>query len=126
MGDPAGWPRYRAALHGRIILVRGNHDKKIDAVIKRMRFEDVVENVIVEIDGVRCWLNHYPLVEDDEDREYHGKRHLVRPEAPGEFDLALCGHIYQKWTTFGGCVNVGVDRWNYTPISVADARAALM
>ena len=125
MGDPAGWPKYRAALHGRIILVRGNHDKKMDAVLKKMRFEDVVENVVVEIDGVRCWLNHYPLTEDDEDRDHRGRRNLVRPEPPDDYDLALCGHIHQKWTVKDDCVNVGVDRWNSTPISVGDAQGAL-
>lgn len=93
-------------------------------VLRLMKFEDVIENVVVEIDGVRCWLNHYPLTEDDEDRDHRGRRNLVRPEAPGEYDLALCGHIHEKSTTNNGCVNVGVDRWNYAPISVADARAA--
>lgn len=101
MGDPDSWPKYRATLNGRIILVRGNHDRKIDRVLDRMRFEDVIENAIVEIDGVRCWLNHYPLVEDDEDRDYRGRRNLVRPPAPGEYDLALCGHIREKWTVKG-------------------------
>lgn len=112
MGDPNGWPQYRAPLNGRIVLVRGNHDRKIDGVLDWMQLEDVVENVIVDIDGVQCWLNHYPLVEDDEDRDYRGRRNLIRPAAPGKYDLALCGHIHEKWTVKGGCVNVGVDRWN--------------
>jgi calcineurin-like phosphoesterase family protein len=30
MGDPERWPDYRAQLHGRIILVRGNHDRHLE------------------------------------------------------------------------------------------------
>lgn len=124
MGDPERWPEYRAQLQGRIILVRGNHDRHLERVIDRMGYEDVLTDAIVEIDDVRCWLNHYPLVEDEQDREYRGRRNLFRPPAPGEYDLALCGHIHDRWTVSHGCVNVGVDRWGFSPIRVADALAA--
>jgi calcineurin-like phosphoesterase family protein len=117
MGHPELWPAYRAALNGRIILVRGNHDRHLDRVIERMNFTDVIENAVVEIDGVSCWLNHYPPTPD-----HRGV--VKRPQAPGPYDLALCGHVHDSWKVHDAVVNVGVDIWGYAPIRVADALAA--
>lgn len=117
MGMPDRWPEYRAALNGRIVLVRGNHDRHMRRVLSAMNFTDVVENVVVELDGIRCWLNHYPPTPDH--------RGIVkRPSAPGPYDLALCGHVHNSWQVFDGVVNVGADVWGFRPIRVADALAA--
>ena len=117
MGDPEKWPKYRSRLNGRIVLVRGNHDRYLGRVVDRMALEDVVENAVVDIDGVRAWLNHYPPTPD-----YRGRLH--RPAAPAEYDIAFCGHVHNAWKCAAGVVNVGIDVWDYRPISVAAAVTA--
>jgi calcineurin-like phosphoesterase family protein len=50
----------------------------------------------------------------------------VPPSAPGEIpdyiDLVLCGHVHKAWrhAIREGIpiINVGVDAWDYTPVSV--------
>jgi calcineurin-like phosphoesterase family protein len=118
MGLPDLWPGYRASLNGAIVLVRGNHDRHLRRVVDAMNLVDVVENVVVQIDGVRCWLNHYPPTPD--------RRGVVkRPPSPAPYELALCGHVHDAWRVHDGVVNVGVDVWGFMPIRVADASRAL-
>ena len=110
MGVPELWPGYRSALNGRIHLVLGNHDH--DEVFMRDSVGFVAEefNVIVDVEGVALWLNiipsRYPVIAQGP----------LRPAAPGEYDLALCGHIHEKWRQRAGCVYVGVDVWDCRPV----------
>jgi calcineurin-like phosphoesterase family protein len=117
MGVPDRWPGYRAALNGGIVLVCGNHDRHLRRVLGAMNFADVIENVVVELEGVRCWLNHYPPTPD-----HRGV--VKRPSAPGPHDLALCGHVHDAWLIHDNVVNVGVDVWGFRPIRISDALAA--
>jgi calcineurin-like phosphoesterase family protein len=34
------------------------------------------------------------------------------------YDLQFCGHVHERWTVKGKAINVGVDRWNYTPVGL--------
>ncbi|MHB1549880.1 MAG: metallophosphoesterase family protein [Vulcanimicrobiaceae bacterium] len=117
MGKPDRWPAYRAELRGRIILVRGNHDRYLERVADAMRYEEVLINAVVEVEGVRCWLNHYPVASHDE-------RYLKRPTAPGPYDLALCGHVHDNWRVRDGVVNAGVDVWGFAPVRLEQLLAA--
>jgi calcineurin-like phosphoesterase family protein len=120
MGDPERYPSFRHALQGQIVLVKGNHDKRMESVMAYMAFLNVIENAIIEVDGVKLWLNHYPLgVPDFRGRPY------ARPAAPGPYDIALCGHVHQNFKVQSGNVNVGVDVWDFAPISISDIRAAI-
>jgi calcineurin-like phosphoesterase family protein len=69
-----------------------------------VRFDTVEPSIVDQVEGVALWLNHYPIA-------VPGDRPggLLRSAAPGEYDLALCGHIHEKWRTRAGCINVGVD-----------------
>jgi calcineurin-like phosphoesterase family protein len=93
----------------------------MDRVMTRMGFADVLENTVVEVDGMRLWLNHYPRGIPD-----HRGRPYARPEAPGPYDIILCGHVHQQFKVAAGNVNVGVDVWNFTPISVGSLESALV
>jgi calcineurin-like phosphoesterase family protein len=115
MGDPIEWPKWVIKLNGRITLVLDNHDRSVETMLG-IGFAEVVENVVVSVDGSRLWLNHFPPSAYFEER---GRpRKYVRPEPPAAYDIALCGHVHEKWTTYDNVVNVGVDRWNFTPISL--------
>ena len=119
MGDVEACPKFCGRLHGTKNLVRGNHEKGYERMLA-VGFAEVLENVVVEIDGTRVWMNHYPTDNSVDHRGY------VRPNAPGPYDIAVCGHIHQKWKVKDRCVNVGVDVWDFKPISLADVRAALV
>lgn len=112
MGDKTLWAQVIARLQGRKVLVRGNHDRSIE-FMRGIGFDEVYDNIICEVNGVKAWLNHYPL-------ESHDARDLKRPPAPGSYDIALCGHVHQSFKVKGGVVNVGVDVWNYRPVTLQE------
>ncbi len=116
MGDQSAWPGYLGGLNGHVELVLGNHDKS-KATMLAVGFDSVHENVVVEVDGYKLWLNHFPPAAR-EGEDYRGRREYVRPEPPAPYDIALCGHVHEKWTVLDGVVNVGVDRWAFRPISL--------
>ena len=57
----------------------------------------------------------------------YGKRfhlsHLIDEYVIGNaYDIYLCGHVHEKWKYFrsgkGVVINVGVDVWNFKPVSI--------
>lgn len=76
-------------------------------------FDVVAEQLIVEELGKKLWLAHFPTNNEDDHRGYK------RPNAPGEYDYALCGHVHDAWKLKDNCLNVGVDVWNFYPINLA-------
>lgn len=110
MGDPRNWANLRRQLNGFIVLVLGNHDRS-QAFMRGCGFDQVVRNVVVNVRGVRLWLNHYPVRKPTE----RGSR---RPCAPSAYDIALCGHVHDAWLVQNGVINVGVDRWDYGPATL--------
>jgi len=96
----------RPALNGYIILVQGNHDRG-PGIYRKAGFDHVCsrwDGALPDDNGVRILMRHHP------------------PERPeprhAEYDLILCGHVHEKWLNRGKVVNVGVDQWNYTPVSL--------
>jgi calcineurin-like phosphoesterase family protein len=98
--------RYLQYMNGHIFLIRGNHDKKkfYNSFIGSMRW------MSIEIDGKKCFLNHYPITPENEKKtqDYYNfaKKH----------DFYIVGHVHEKWKTLGNNINVGVDVWDYYPI----------
>jgi calcineurin-like phosphoesterase family protein len=99
-------PALRKRLNGGITLILGNHDKT-KAFYRVAGFEDVREyweGKLPPQGGIRVLMAHHP------------------PERPlpehGRFDLILCGHVHEEWKHKGKVVNVGVDQWNFTPVSL--------
>lgn len=116
-----------ARLSGRKILVAGNHDTCWEGH-KRWRgavaayfdagFDEVVTTGIVDehrlSDGRAVRLAHLPHSGDftGEDHDRYAERRPADDGLP-----LLCGHVHQRWATFGRQINVGVDVWNYQPVS---------
>lgn len=89
--------KYLDRLNGIKILVVGNYDQpRLGLLISK--FESVVENCQIEINGKEVWLNHYPTL-----------------AVPNKFNI--CGHIHSLWKVQRNMVNVSVEAWNYTPVS---------
>jgi calcineurin-like phosphoesterase family protein len=89
-------------LNGNHVFICGNHDKN-NGTNSPIRF------CVIESYGKKMLLTHRP-----EDAE------MIM--AGGGIDLALVGHVHEKWTFRENMVNVGVDQWDYYPI---DARQIL-
>ena len=92
-------------LHGVKHLVRGNHDR--DAGLPWASIRDV-RQVIVE--GTRIWLSHYA--------------HRTWPRLH-RGDLHLYGHSHGTLPGDTRSLDVGVDCWEYRPVSLAEIRGRM-
>lgn len=88
-----GYQKYKQRLNGNIILLHGNHDDDVS----------IIEDMTIEHGGKMWYMIHIP------------------PEIQ-EADFCLCGHIHKEWKIKRDgnkvMVNVGVDVWDYSPISI--------
>ena len=87
-------------------LILGNHDKLNPFQYIDVGFTSVHTSLIVEVEGIKCLLNHDPCVYDIAQREglflIHGHVH------------SLYKHLIQINKEV---LNVGVDVWDYKPVS---------
>jgi calcineurin-like phosphoesterase family protein len=94
-------------LNGKIILVRGNHDAK------PWRFFERVESwqmIVLQDEVVN--LCHYPY------RGYsHDERDFFTRQLEDKGVPLLHGHVHKEWKIKGRMINVGVDQWDYAPVS---------
>lgn len=92
---------------GRKHLIVGNHDKQW---VKDLPWTSVGDFREIKVDGRRVSLSHYPMI------TFAGARHGA---------MQLFGHVHH-WPGTRNSVNVGVDRWNFHPVSLPEieARAA--
>lgn len=82
-------------MNGVFVIVRGNHD---DKHVKKISFSDLV-------------LSYYKI-------------NLLCVHKPaniyGKFHLNICGHVHEKWKYRKdiNALNVGVDVWDFYPVSL--------
>ncbi len=91
-----------SAFNGKKILVRGNHDRVIDDAKFRKFFSIVIPEGMgldLEIDGVKCYLTHYPT---------HGKQDRFN----------LVGHVHGAWKYQLNMFNVGIDVNHFRPVNL--------
>lgn len=87
--------------NGRKILVRGNHDRVFTDSDLAPYFDQIVpegEGLDLDIEGVPCYLTHYPT-RSKKDR------------------FNLVGHIHGAWKYQLNMFNVGVDVNHYRPVN---------
>jgi len=98
----------RKRLNGRIVLIRGNHDIKPGAL--RNCGVNVENELRFNLAGFELYLRHRPVYDTIKWRgaDYH-----------------LVGHIHNKWKRINRIINVGVDVWNFAPISLDELSAEL-
>ena len=114
-------PYLLSRLNGRHNLVYGNHDLcwKSSKEIERYKaygFEDVTFCKLLDIPGVgQALLSHLPLSFDDaHDLIFNtNKKNLL-----SHVNVFLCGHVHNNWKHQGKLLNIGVDVWNFTPVSI--------
>ena len=88
---------YLRRLHGRVHLIRGDHDRTTSA------FVDVRDVLLLRLEGHKAWLSHYP--------------HLSWPGSD-KGTIHLHGHSHGKGAKRAGVVDVGVDCWEFAPVAL--------
>ena len=126
-------------LNGQKILVVGNHDNVFGSCdsIKYQKnlpmyeqyFTTIVHQIIYknkELWQDRIVLDHFPHKQADiQDTEYEVRYKTLRPDYYVG-SLYLHGHTHSKEKISGNhCIHVGVDAWDYTPVSIKQLREVI-
>jgi calcineurin-like phosphoesterase family protein len=118
-------------LRGRKVLLAGNHDRcwtghgpaarKWTQQYLDAGFDEIWQGTVpLDLGGTEVLVSHFPYEGDSQDLD----RHLShRPEDNGGW--LLHGHVHDEWKVRGRMINVGVDVWDYRPLS-EDALAELI
>lgn len=111
-------------LNGNIHLVAGNHDLchscngAGSAYIQRYLdagFASVCETVDLQIAGETILCHHMPYYDpSDEDQRYPEFKPI------DEGGWLLHGHVHQRWKMREKQINVGVDVWDFYPVSISE------
>jgi calcineurin-like phosphoesterase family protein len=104
-------------LPGKVVLVQGNHDKLSASQYKSFGWT-VVQDASIRLLGHFLTLSHFPYWPNMPDGlPAHDLRYPDRrPIDRGRW--LLCGHVHNRWKTKDKMINVGVDVWNYAPVSL--------
>jgi calcineurin-like phosphoesterase family protein len=116
-------------LNGKKFLVPGNHDwvhstnkkskvpGKKESLVKEYSgygWEVLPEQMEFNIPGVaNVILCHLPYVGESVEGDKFNK---VRPKDEGKW--LICGHVHNNWKVKDKMINVGVDVWDFKPISI--------
>ena len=124
MGSWKEWAGFRERLNGRIILIKGNHDRRTESWM--LRGDEVHDHLFV--DGV--YMAHVPPNHADyEKRDRKGHDLPVAHPVPEGTKLMLCGHVHDSWraAVINGIpvLNVGVDVRYFSPVTMDELRGDL-
>lgn len=114
-GGTEKWKAIVTQLTGRKFLIRGNHDPKQVKPERAVEFgfEWIGEDMVLRTEELGdVLLSHYPYRGDHTDEERYATR---RPQDKG--DWLFHGHVHCLWKIRERMVNVGVDQWDFTPVS---------
>lgn len=115
-------------LNGYKILILGNHDRKAHKMTE-YGFQETHQSLQILLgDGIQTNLSHYPYRGTDD--PYH-KTKFDNKNIKDDGRLLLCGHVHDSWKTRPGqfknhMVNVGMDMWNFKPVSEDEVLAYLI
>lgn len=105
-------------LPGCKILVRGNHDGSMTKMLN-FGFDLVVDALDIMIAGKRVHVRHLPpLGWVHAGRGVDDRYPDRRPPAPAKDQYLIHGHTHTSTRKIGRCVHVGVDAWDYAPVSI--------
>lgn len=88
-------------LPGNKILILGNHDKFGPFVYVDAGFQSIHTSLEVE----EFILHHDPVAS------------IVRPDK-----IWLCGHVHTLFKKIKNVINIGVDQWEFYPVSIEEVR----
>ena len=108
--DIKEYNKYLNQLHGRVLLLRGNHDiASLDWVSDKLIA--VRDQAMIVIDGVKIFAQHYPCAAFNGDYHVYGHIHTLADGTcygvDGDVTKVMRKNTY----------DVGVDQNGYTPVS---------
>lgn len=102
--------KYLNQLHGRVLLLRGNHDRAgLDWVSDKLIA--VRDQAMIVVDGVKIFAQHYPCAAFNGDYHVYGHIHTLADGTCYGIDGDVT-KVMRKNT-----YDVGVDQNGYTPVS---------
>ena len=108
--DIKEYNKYLNQLHGRVLLLRGNHDiASLDWVSDKLIA--VRDQAMIVVDGVKIFAQHYPCAAFNGDYHVYGHIHTLADGTCYGIDGDVT-KVMRKNT-----YDVGVDQNNYTPVS---------
>jgi calcineurin-like phosphoesterase family protein len=114
MGKPDFAKRVLGGLNGEKHLIIGNHDRSAAKMIEA-GFASVNKEMEYQLGPYLVDMSHYPYCNDMKELGYEDKFAARRPKDRGRW--LLHGHCHIAWKVRGRQVNVGVDVWDYAPVS---------
>ncbi len=110
------------SLPGKKILMKGNHDTKSDDFYIDLGFESVNSYLIIEKDGLKTMLCHYPLeISIFESKKSREKQiELIDIFRKEECSYLIHGHTHNSVSKYNFAFNASVERLNYSPIQLDD------
>jgi calcineurin-like phosphoesterase family protein len=102
----------RKRLNGRICLIRGNHEAIAEHIAgePEMHFQWIKDYAEIEVAGQKIVLFHYGM------RTWHHDLHGV---------WHLYGHSHDRLPPFGKSFDIGVDSWDFKPLSFIEVKAEM-
>lgn len=121
---------YAPKLKGENILISGNHDRthpihKGHAGLTLRYLESGFRVIYTRefstyFDGLgQTRMCHFPYVGDVQHEERYKELRPIR----GLENILLHGHIHDRWKSRDNMINVGVDVWNWYPVSLEQLTA---
>ena len=108
--DIKEYNKYLNQLHGRVLLLRGNHDRaSLDWVSDKLIA--VRDQAMIIVDGVKIFAQHYPCAAFNGDYHVYGHIHTL---ADGTC-YGIDGDVTKMMRK--NTYDVGVDQNGYTPVS---------
>lgn len=115
-------------LNGMIQLVPGNHDRvssvyhhRNPAAAERFRQMYIDQGVYILPEHIYGWcdmnMSHYPYVGDSHADDRYTEMRPIDNGLP-----LIHGHVHEEWRVNDRMLNVGVDVWDFTPISFDTVR----
>jgi len=108
--DIKEYMHYLNKLNGRVLLLRGNHDRA-ELDWENEKLIAVRDQAMVIVDGVKIFAQHYPCAAFNGDYHIYGHIHTLSDGICYGMDAEALGAM--KKTTY----DVGVDQNGYKPIS---------
>jgi len=113
--NPHGAGYWESQLNGNIVHIRGNHDRNNGV-------KTYITHAIMEFGGLQFYVKHEPPIS--------GQMETLETHLMASCDFILCGHVHDLWKhkfiefwshgcrVVKLCINVGIDVWDYKPVSV--------
>lgn len=103
-----------AQLKGDKYWILGNHDwgKIPERRAEEFGFKFMGPSYELKLHGTKVLLSHFPYTGDHTDDPRY-LEHRLKDQG----DWLLHGHVHNAWKIKGNQINVGVDVWDYKPVS---------